>query len=393
MDESLRAQAIREFEERYGPPAPGARTRVIRAPGRVNLIGEHVDYNQGLVLPMAIERQVLVVARGRGDSLVRVASTAFDEPPVEFDASRPIARGAPQWANYARGVTAELVEAGIPVCGSDLLIDATLPVGGGLSSSAAILVGLGAALLSVAGERMEPDRLALIAQKAERVYAGVPCGIMDQTIVAGGKAGHAMLLDCRDQTKHFVPLDPLELRVVIANTMVHHDLSEGEYEKRVRSCNDAVAYFVGVDPRVTALRDVTVADVQRAEGKMDPVTYRRCRHVVGEIDRTHRAAELLGRRRYEDVGELMLQSHASLQRDYEVSCPELDFLVEQAMRVKGVYGARMTGAGFGGCVVALVQPRSVDLLAAELRARYMAQFGIQPDVFATAAAGGAGVVH
>ena len=392
MDQSLTALAISRFQEWFGPPVGSARTRVVRSPGRVNLIGEHVDYNEGLVLPVAIDRHVLVTARGRDDSLVRVGSTAFEPAIVEFDTARPIQPGAPAWANFARGVTVELVQAGIPVCGADLLIDATLPVGGGLSSSAAILVGVGTALLAVAGEKMEPDRLALIAQKAERDFVGVPCGIMDQTIVAAGKAGHAMLLDCRDRTRRFVPIDPRELRIVIANTMVHHDLSDGAYEQRVRSCQEGVRHFAAENPAIVALRDVSPAMLQAAERRLDPVTVRRCRHVIGEIDRAVRAAELLGRRRYEDVGELMHQSHLSLQHDYEVSCPELDFLVEHARRIKGVYGARMTGGGFGGCIVALVQPRTVDAVIAELRTSYKARFGIDADVFDTSAAAGAGLL-
>jgi galactokinase len=216
---------------------------------------------------------------------------------------------------------------------------------------------------------------------------------MDQTIVAGARPGHAMLLDCRDKNKHFVPVDAKELRVVIANTMIDHELSEGEYEQRVESCKRGVEYFRTIDSRIRSLRDVSIEMMQKAEGKLDPLTFRRCRHVVTEIDRTSQAGALLAKRRYEDVGELMLQSHASLKTDYEVSCQELDFLVEQAMKTRGVYGARMTGAGFGGCIVALVQPRLVETLIGDLKSSYKARFNIHPTVFATAAAGGAAVVE
>lgn len=394
-DHGAVADARARLDRHLGPAAAGApaRVHVVRAPGRVNLIGEHVDYNDGLVLPMAIEPHVLVLARARRDGMIRLASTAFDGQVVEFDSARPIERGQPHWANYGRGMAAGLIDAGIPVSGCDLLIVNTLPVGGGLSSSAAILVGMGAAMLAVGGHRVEPDRLSLIAQKAEHTYAGVPCGIMDQTAVAASRAGHAMLLDCRDRTRFFVPVDPMELRVVIANTMVHHELADGAYEQRVRSCQEGLAYFRRQKGDVQSLRDVTMEQVAAAKGEIDDVTWRRCRHVVTEIARTREAAELLGKRRYEEVGELMAQSHHSLRHDYEVSCPELDFLVERAGQMKGVYGARMTGAGFGGCVVALVQPRSCDAVIHDLGEAYRQKFNITPTVFATAAAGGAAAVE
>lgn len=389
------AEARRQFDRLLPATdaAASARLRVARAPGRVNLIGEHVDYNDGFVLPMAIDHHVLVLARPRRDSTVRLASTAFEGQVVEFDIARPIGRAEPQWGNYARGMAAGLINAGIPLSGCDLLIANTLPVGGGLSSSAAILIGIGSALLAVGGHRVDPDRLALIAKEAEHAYAGVPCGIMDQTAVAGSRAGHAMLLDCRERTRHFVPIDPKELRVVIANTMIHHELADGEYERRVRSCQAAVDHFRAADPSVRTLRDVPLEQVARAQGALDPVTFRRARHVVSEIARARSAAELLGKRRYEEVGELMAQSHRSLRDDYEVSCPELDFLAERAASQKGVYGARMTGAGFGGCVVALVQPRACDAVIADLQGAYRQQFGITPTVFATGAAAGASILE
>ena len=389
MQQAL-STARQQFEKRFGV---GGRTRIIRSPGRVNLIGEHVDYNDGVVLPMAIEPEVYVVCRARADSVVSIASTAFDGQIDRIDLTQPIEKSPTQWMNYGRGVAALLIDAGIPLCGAELLIANTLPVGGGLSSSAAILVGIGLALLAAGGNSMNPDRLALLCQQAERTFAGVPCGIMDQTIVAGARAGHAMLLDCRDGSRHFVPLDPKELRVVIANTMLHHQLSDGDYEDRVKACRRGVEFFAASGAPVRSLRDVSVEMIRRAEGKLDEPTFRRCRHVVTEIARTVDAAELLGKRRYEEVGALMLESHESLRRDYEVSCAELDFYVDEAMKCRGVYGARMTGAGFGGCAVALVQPRAADALIDQLRQAFRARFNVEPSVFATAAAPAAGVVE
>ncbi len=373
--------------------AAGGKINIVRAPGRVNLIGEHTDYNDGFVFPMAIEPQVLIACRGRDDAIMRLASTAFDKQVVEVRLDRKIERGEPAWANYSRGVAAELIAAGIPLAGMDALIDNSLPVGGGLSSSAAIEVGTGRALLALAGLDLDSSRLALLCQKAEHEYALVPCGIMDQTIVAAGRAGHAMLLDCRDLTRRFVPVDANELRVVIVNSMVKHALSDGEYARRRHECEEATDYFHSHNASVRALRDVSLAQVEAARADLPDVVYRRARHVVTENARTTEAAHQLGQRNYEEVGELMLQSHASLRDDYEVSAPELDFLVEQVRTLKGVYGARMTGGGFGGCIVALVQPRGVDALTAHLQKVYPERFGKAPAVYVTSATAGANLIE
>src|SRR3954470_8969107 len=341
-------QAIKaEFAKVFGDGAKG-RIHVVRAPGRVNLIGEHTDYNDGLVFPMAIEPQVLIVCRTRDDGVVRLASTAFAGQVVEFSIERKIERGEPSWANYFKGVAAELVGAGIPLTGMDALIDNTLPVGGGLSSSAAIEVGTGLALLTLAGVEMDRDRLALICQKAEHEFAGVPVGIMDQMIVATGKQGCATQYDCRSGARQFVKINPNDLRVVIVNSMVKHELTGGEYAKRRKQCEEGVAYFQKVAPGagIRALRDVTMKMIYEAEGKLDPLILRRCRHVASENQRTIEAATALAQDKYERAGQLMLQSHQSLRDDYEVSSPELDFMADESMTVKGVYGARMTGGGF-----------------------------------------------
>jgi galactokinase len=367
---------------------------VVRAPGRVNLIGEHTDYNEGFVFPMAIEPEVRIVCRSRNDGTVRLASTAFPGQTVEFSVQKKIPRNPHgSWDNYSRGVAAEMLAAGIPLVGMDALISNTLPVGGGLSSSAAVEVSTAKALLTLSGVDMDPARIALLCQKAEHEYAGVPVGIMDQTIVASAKAGHAMLLDCRDLTKQFVPIDNRELRVVIVNSMVRHELSEGEYGKRRQECAEGVRYFQRQNGGVKALRDVTSDEVEAAKGKLPDVIFRRCRHVVTENARTTEAATQLGHHNYEDVGQLMLESHRSLRDDYQVSSPELDFLVAESMKVKGVYGARMTGGGFGGCIVTIVQPRAVVPLRDHLRETYPKKFRKEPAVFATTATGGASVLE
>jgi galactokinase len=384
---------LQRFHELFGPDGP---VRLIRAPGRVNLIGEHTDYNEGFVFPMAIEPEVRLAIRARADSTVRLASSAFTGQVVEFDLARRIERGEPSWANYVRGVAAELIAAGIPLGGMDVLITNTLPVGGGLSSSAALEVGSGLAFLTLAGLQMEPMRLALICQKAEHEYALVPCGLMDQMIVATASEGNATLFDCRDGSRQYVSLDAKELRIVIANSMVRHELGSSEYAARRRQCEQATAWFQKENPSIHSLRDVTLQQIQAAGGQggrgIDETILKRARHVVTENARTTAAAAALGRRHYDEAGQLMLQSHASLRDDYEVSCPELDFLVEQAMEVKGVYGARMTGGGFGGCIVALAQPRAVEPLEQHLAAAYEKRFGLRPQIIPTTATAGASVL-
>ncbi|HEY8665445.1 MAG TPA: galactokinase, partial [Tepidisphaeraceae bacterium] len=341
------------FTEVFGG---GGKIHVIRAPGRVNLIGEHTDYNDGFVCPMAIEPEVLFVCRAREDQSIRLASTVFPGQLVEFSIARKIEPGDPAWANYSRGVVAGMLAAGVPLIGMDALIENTLPVGGGLSSSAAIEVGTAHCLLALTGQTMDPMRLALLCQKAEHEFAGVPVGIMDQMIVATAQAGHATLFDCREFLRQYVSMDPRELRVVIVNSMVKHELTGGEYAQRRRQCQDGVKFFQQENPQVRALRDVSLKQLEGAKGKLDDLTWRRCRHVITENARAVEAANLLEQHKYEQAGELMVRSHNSLRDDYQVSVEELDFLSAEAMQVKGVYGARMTGGGFGGCIVALTQP-------------------------------------
>ena len=384
--------AIKQFHDAFGVGGPPP--VVVQAPGRVNLIGEHTDYNDGFVFPMAIEPHVLVVCRKRDDGRVRLSSTLFPGERAEFTLDDTIAGGEPKWANYSKGIAAMLLRDGRTLAGMDALLLNTLPMGGGLSSSAAIEIGTGRALLALVGQQMDAQHLALLAQTAEHEYARAKVGIMDQTIVAAGRAGTAMLLDCRNlENKRFVPLDPDALRVVVVNSMVKHDLAAGGgYAERRAQCEQGVAYFQKQNPAVTALRDVTMDQVNQAKGELPEVVFRRCRPVVTENARTAEAADLPAARDYKTVGQRMVASHNSLRDDYEVSTPELDYLVEQAMTVRGVYGARMTGGGFGGCIVALVEPAAAGPLVDHVKAVYPGKFGVHPDPFVTTATDGARVV-
>ena len=364
---------------------------LVRSPGRVNLIGEHTDYNDGFVFPMAIEPHVILAARAREDVKVIARSTLFPDKPVEFSLAEPITTGKPAWGNYVRGAVAVLKGKGVPLVGMDCLIANTLPPGGGLSSSAAMEVGTARAMLALAGETMDSLPLAVLCQKAEHDFAGVPCGVMDQTIVAAGKAGHAMLLDCRSHTPQYFPLGD-DVTVVVVNSMAKHSLADGEYAKRRRECEAGVAYFHKADSAVKALRDVTPAQVNAAEKDLGDLTFRRCRHVVTENERCLAFAEKLKAGDYAGAGELMYASHASLRDDYEVSVKELDFLVDTARTLDGVYGSRMTGGGFGGCTVSLVKPAAVEPFMAEIAQIFRGKFGKDPVRFATKATDGAGVV-
>jgi galactokinase len=384
----------KQFAEMFGQ---GGRVRIVRAPGRVNLIGEHTDYNDGYVFPMAIEPDVRIACRARQDGVVRIASTLFPGQVAEFAVTSPITPGEPTWSNYCRGVAAELKAAGIPVTGMDALMTNTLPGGGGLSSSAAVEVATAHALLGLLGYSLEPMRLALLCQKAEHEFAGVPCGIMHQMIVTTAQLGSAMLFDCRSFQRKPIPIDANDLRVVIANTMVKHELTgadgKSQYAQRREQCGAGVAFFKRANPAIKSLRDVTAEEISQAHGKLDEVVWQRCAHVVSETKRCLDAANALVAKDYALVGDLMNQSHQSLDRDYGVSCEELNYLSAEARAVKGVYGARMTGGGFGGCIVALVQPAEAESLMAHLGTAYKVKYNIDPVVFATSATSGAGMME
>ena len=394
-------QLIASFESIFGR---GAAPRVVRSPGRVNLIGEHTDYNDGFVCPMAIEPCVLLAFRPREDSLVKVGSTHFPGQFVEFDLSKPIDAVKPpsNWANYVRGIAAQLV-VDQKLVGVDVLMANTLPAGSGLSSSAAVEVGVGRVLLDSAGAQMDAPSLALAAQRAEHAFPQVKCGIMDQMIVANGRAGHAMLLDCRSLERTYIPVSGDDLRVVITNSMHAHTLAGHEdaltlpdgskhhgvpYNMRRLACETGVAAIGGI----RALRDATMPMLDAVKSKLTDLIYRRCRHVITENDRCQAFGPLLRAGDYAAAGKLMVESHRSLQHDYEVSVDALDFLVDEAMSLDGVYGSRMTGAGFGGCTVSFVRPDAAEHFARKITRAYEGKFNKTPQVIVTTATDGARVL-
>ena len=364
---------------------------IARAPGRVNLIGEHTDYNHGFVLPMAIEREVLLAAAPNGSRQIRLRSTAVEEPEtVELSQPvRPARHG--HWSNYPRGVIAGFIERHVTLIGLDLLIHSSVPIGGGLSSSAALEVATATMLEAVAQRPLDPLEKVRLCQEAEQRFAGVPSGIMDPFIVALARREHVILLDCRSQHARYIELADPAVAVLIAGTNVKHSLAHSGYSLRRRQCESAAQKL-----QLTSLRALAAGDLANAAQQLDAESLKRVRHVVTEIERTQQAAAAIAARRWSEAGQLMYLSHESLRSDFEVSAPELDAIVEIARATGeqgGVFGARMTGGGFGGCAVLLVRTAAADSIMDRIRAQYSEQFAVAPTLFVSRPAVGAGMVH
>ena len=360
------------------------------APGRVNLIGEHIDYCDGFVLPFAIDRYIVIAAALNGTQEARVASS-HSATPAAFRVDQPQAKGEPEWANYLRGVIAGFQQRGHQIPGFDAYIVSSVPGGAGLSSSAALECATATLLEGLLDTVLDTKEKALLSQKAEHDFAGVPCGIMDQFASAFGKTNRLVLIDCQSGEPELVPFENPDLTVIIANTTVHHQLSDGGYASRRKNTEDGLA-LIGK----ASWRDVTAADVEAVWDQLGDPVNRRARHVVGEIARTKAAAEALAHNDFEALGPLMAASHDSLRDDFEVSCKELDVLVDIARdigREGGVIGARMTGGGFGGSTVTLCESGKAEAIAATLAARYQAETGIKAQIFASRPSEGAHLVH
>ncbi|MGC1648293.1 MAG: galactokinase [Candidatus Sulfotelmatobacter sp.] len=365
----------------------GTELRIFRAPGRVNLIGEHTDYNDGFVMPAAIGFYTWVAAAKREDRVLEAYSDHFDEKIIlSLDAlDGPPTR---HWSDFIRGVAATLQRAGHSLSGANLAIHGEVPLGAGLSSSASLEVATALALAQAAGISLPRLELAKLCQTAEHEYVGTRCGIMDQFIATFGASGRALMLDCRSLEYKLLPV-PNDLCLVVCNSMVSHEHASGEYNRRRMDCEAGVKLLASYLPSVRALRDVQMADLEKLKDAMPEIIYRRCRHVVMENQRVLGAAKALQSQDAERLGCLMYESHASLRDDYEVSCKELDLLVELAISVPGIYGARMTGGGFGGCTVNLVRADCADAFKAQIARKYEAATGIVPDLYVCEPAQGA----
>ena len=360
----LSARVAGEFQKNYGRPPRW----IVAAPGRVNIIGEHIDYNDGFVLPMAIERYTVMAADSSKSSYTFSIYDAQFSETATIDISAPVVKGAPKWSNYIRGVIAGFQDRGVKIPALDVAMISTVPLGSGLSSSAALEVCTATLLEAATGKKINPVEKSLLCQKAENEFADVPCGIMDQFISVMGRKNNLLLLDCRSREMKLVPMADDSVQLLIANTNVKHELSGGEYASRRAQC-EAAAKILGV----ASLRDATSQMLESAKSKMDKIVFRRARHVIGEIGLTVKAAENVRAANWKTVGRLMYASHASLRDDYEVSCKELDAIVKiaEAIGVKGgVYGCRMTGGGFGGCAVALVKTKDIGAISKKIAAGY-----------------------
>ncbi len=367
MDAGLHHELREAFQARFG-----ARPRIFRAPGRVNLIGEHTDYNDGFVMPAAIEFATWAAVAARNDRHLVVHSENYGET-CEIDLDQPSPRRG-HWSDYVFGVARMLQWEGLKLRGANLLLRGEVPIGAGLSSSASLEV---AVALALAPDPIEPVTLAKLCQRAENEFVGVRCGIMDQFIACHAKAGNALMLDCRSLEYRVAPL-PAGVKMIIANSMVRHALAGGEYNRRRAECAEAAAYFG------KSLREVSEEELEPAAGRLPEVILRRARHVITENARVISAQAALARADLPMFGETMYESHRSLRNDFEVSCPELDTLVEIARSVPGVYGSRMTGGGFGGCTISLVAEDRVDAFRSAIAAGYP-----RAEVYVSSAAGAA----
>lgn len=376
---------LQDFTDRFAALF-GSEPIIVQAPGRVNLIGEHTDYNDGFVMPAAIQFHTSVAIGARNDDRLVVSSESYPER-VEFSVGNLPNAARRHWSDYVVGVATELKERGVGLSGANLLIGGDVPQGAGLSSSASLEVAVCQALLEVAGEKIAAAEKALLCQKAENAFVGARCGIMDQFVSVCGQREHALLLDCRTLEYSQQPLPP-DVRLVICNTMVRHSVAGGEYNQRRKECETGAHFFAERIGGVKALRDVTLEQFQKYATDLPETIRKRCRHVITEDARVMDAAGALARNDLMEFAKLMAESHASLRDDFEVSCRELDVMVNLAQDVEGVFGARMTGGGFGGCTVNLVKGESVDHFRTKIETGYEREVGQLPEIYVCIAADG-----
>lgn len=373
---------LASFQRRFASSAA-----LYRAPGRVNLIGEHTDYNDGFVLPAAIGFSCLVAVAARNDRKLVLYSESFDSTvETNLDSLPSHARG--NWSDYPIGVATILEKSGFRLAGANIYVTSDVPLGVGLSSSAAIDVSVAYALLDSAHHPIDRRRLSVLCQRVENEFIGARVGIMDPFVSCNGRAGHALLLDCRSLDFRLVPL-PTGVQLVICNTMVKHQIGASEYNTRRAECEEGVLRLSAVLPGIVALRDVTLPQLETHRALLPEVIYRRCRHIITENNRVHAVASAFESGRIAELFPLMAESHRSMRDDYEISCPELDIMVELAAKQPGVYGARMTGGGFGGCTINLVAADRAAEFQRYMASAYQTATGLRPDIYICEASQGA----
>ena len=377
------------FEEKFGA---GSRILIGQAPGRVNLIGEHTDYNDGFVFPMALDFKMTMAARKRNDQLVKIYSIDHQEQ-VEFELNGAIFHDQKAtWSNYLRGVMEILRQAGVELCGVEIAFHGDVPQGAGLSSSAALEVVTVVVLQALIGFKFTPLELAKLCQKAENQFVGMNCGIMDQFISMMGEENHALFLDCRSLEYQQVPLELDDCRIVICHSGVKHSLVDSEYNQRRKECEAVVTALQNAFPEIKALRDANLSQLAAVCERITETEYQRAYHVISEDNRVLESITALKAGNLVEFGNLMNASHDSLRDDYQVSCSEIDLLVELARVVPGVLGSRITGGGFGGCTVNLIKAAAIPEFTEKLAQEYQAQTGIKPRFYISTAANGAKIL-
>lgn len=386
MNCETRQRLIRDFDKLYGP---GAEPRLFFAPGRVNLIGEHIDYNGGYVFPAALNIGNYVFIRANGTDRIRLAAEDLPGTLVDVAISDLDSKRGKDWGAYQLGVVDELIKANVPVTGFDMYFYSTLPFGAGLSSSASIEVATGYAVSTMCGVKPDLRELSLLTQRAENKFVGVNCGIMDQYACANGSDGCGILLDCAKVVSELVPLNMTGYSIVIGNTNKKRSLADSKYNERRAECEAGLAALRTIRPELPDLCSLTMDELlQMRSAITDEIVWKRVRHAVSENDRVKRSAQLLREGDILAFGKELNASHASLKDDYEVTGKELDAMSEYAQTVKGCIGSRMTGAGFGGCTVSIVEDGAVDSFIADVTAAYEKATGLHPDFYVSAAGDG-----
>ncbi len=379
------------FKEKYTDT--GLVKGAFSAPGRVNLIGEHTDYNEGFVLPVAIDKKIVMLGQLREDRLVQVFDLVY-KTKITFSLDSLSPSKKESWANYLMGVMDEIQKAGYPLQGVNLVFTSNIPQRAGLSSSAALEVVTALTMAKLNSLEIKPLEMAHLCRRAENNFVGVACGIMDQYVSCLGQKNYALFIDCRSNDYELIPLKDPNYQIIICNSKVQRGLVDSEYNKRKEECKIATEFFKHkLNREIRALRDIAIDEYEKYQAQLPEIIARRARHVISENYRVQVGVQALREGNFSAFGQLMIESHRSLKNDYEVSCAELDLLVDLALKQEGVLGARMTGAGFGGCTVNLLKRDYVDFFKEKIKKEYKKITGINPDVYLTAPSGGAKVIE
>jgi len=381
MKENIISQFVEQFNQK---PLLAA------APGRVNLIGEHTDYNEGFVLPGAVDKRIYVGIAKNGTNALNVFANQYKQ---KFSFSLDELQPVDGWATYLLGMMYQFKQKGLAISGIDVVIDGDVPLGAGMSSSAAVCSAFGFAVNELFGFGLSRMQLAIMGQKTEHTFAGVMCGIMDEFASLHGKQGNIMKLDCRSLEYEYIPFDFPDYKIVLVNTMVSHALASSEYNVRRQQCEEGVAILQKYYPEIKFLRDVSNEQLEKHKNELSELVYRRCNFIINENKRLLHGCDLLKKGDLKSFGQMMFEAHDGLSKGYEISCKESDFLVEQAKRFDGVMGARQMGGGFGGCTINIVKTDSIENFSTYMRDSYKKRFDVVPEIYITQIEDGAKIIE